>query len=169
MRAILLCIATFGLGSAAGAAPAVGVGQKAPPFSLETLPGKKVQLAKLRGQKVVLVVGRTQKSAPPCREWMKALIARYPHHKGLLQVVVVDKSWFIPKWLVRKKIKKFVGKQRHDQVLIEWKLGFAKRYGVAKNDIPTVILIDKDGVIRWRFHGRFSKASLAKLAAKVDE
>ncbi|MBW2735662.1 MAG: redoxin domain-containing protein [Deltaproteobacteria bacterium] len=158
--------------STAATRPMVKVGEKAPLFSLENIPGQTIHLAKLRGQKVLLVVGMSKKSAPHCRDWMKALLARYaqnaqnPH---LLQVVVTDNSWYIPKWLVRKKLKEFAGKKHHSKMLIEWGLGFAQRYGIKKDDTPTVISIDEAGIIRWRHHGRFTKTALEKLTETLKK
>ncbi|PID39307.1 MAG: hypothetical protein CSB49_01665 [Proteobacteria bacterium] len=158
--------------SGAARAQRGGIGSHAPLFRLQTIPGSWVALRKLRGSKVVLVVGMKQEAAPRCKAWMQALVKRYPprkqHKVEVYQVVVVDKSWYIPRSLVLSKLKGFVGKAYHDRFLIEWYRGFAEQYQVPKSTLPVVFVIDEKGVIRYRTRDTITKQRFATLIATID-
>ena len=129
------------------------VGQRAPDFRLQTIAGNWVSLAKQRGRKVVMVVGMSKKSAPRCKRWMAKLVKRYPPRKSpveVYQVVVVDKSWYIPRSLVISKLKTFIGPSYYNRFLIEWYTGYAKRYGIPKSTLPVVLVVDEAGGAVWR-------------------
>ncbi len=171
---ILLTIlgAAAGVPTEAHSAPPRGhVGAIASAFDLETLDGHSVRSKRLRGHRIVLVVGTTQGSAPRCKRWMEPLLRDYPPKKSpveVFQVVVVDKAWYLPKSLVRSKLEGFVGKAFHDRFLIEWKTAFGTRYGVPRSSLPVVLLIDKSGVIRWRLRDTYTKARYLTLRRAID-
>ena len=143
------------------------VGRRAPWFRLESLEGKTFTSRNLLGRPVVLVVGRTQKAAPPCKKWMLALIKRYGKQVPVYQVIVVDKPWYMPRSLVLRKIRSFSPRKHHDRVLVEWYTVFAGAYGVARHDLPVVLVQDRKGVVRWRHKGRMTRAALSRLSAVV--
>ena len=162
-HALRLC-ALFIVGGLSSQVLARGqVGEAAPSFELERLTGGRVQSAWLRGKPTVLVVGRTQRAAPPCKEWALALIERYAA-TSVFQVIVVEKAWFIPKSLVRAKVRGFVPAALHDRVLLEWNTAFADAYAVDKQDAPVVFVLDGDARIRWRYQGPMTQSALGQLA-----
>lgn len=159
--AVLMALALLWPGAAAAR---VKLGQPLPGFQLRAITGQLVSQATLKGRPAVLVVGRTQKAAPPCKRWMVRLLKQYGN-KGvqIYQVIVVDKAWYLPRGLVMKRIIKFVGINNVRQVLVEWNTRFADVYGIALHDLPTVIAADPKGVVRWVHKGRLSKQALAAL------
>jgi hypothetical protein len=163
--AVVCLAATLSLpGLAAGRA---AVGRQAPWFRLERLKGKTVTSRQLLGRPAVLVVGRTQKAAPPCKEWALALIKRYGKKVPVFQVIVVAKPWYMPRSLVLRKVKGFSPREHHDRVLLEWYQVFAKAYGVAKHDLPVVLVQDRKGVIRLRYKGRMTTEALSRVTELV--
>jgi hypothetical protein len=166
-RAIIVSAALL-TGALATNAHARGqVGEKAPWFQLERLTGGSVSSAALRGKPAVLVIGRTQEAAPPCKEWAIAAINRHGARASVHQVIVVEKPWFIPKTLVYGKVKGFVPDHLHGRVLLEWFTVFADAYGIPKNDEPTVLVLDRDSTIRWRHAGKLTPAALARLGSEL--
>ena len=144
------------------------VGRPAPVFRLKTFKGKVVSSFDLRGRPAVLVVGRSKKAAPPCKDWMLRVHKHHFKQPGarkihLYQVIVLDNPWYLPRPLVRSKVKGFVPKQHLHRVLLEWKLGFARIYGIPKHDLPTIFVLDEKGVVRWRHKGKLSKGAWARL------
>jgi peroxiredoxin len=146
----------------------VGVGDYAPLLDLDTLAQTRVSMRKLIGNPLVLVVGRTRKSAPRCKKWMAALLAAYPKKPLVYQVVVANKSWYIPRGAVRSKLRSIVGPNHHERFLIEWYTVFAKQYGITKHDHPVIYVIDKKGVIRWTYIGEFAKDKWQALKKAIS-
>lgn len=146
------------------------VGGPAPSFRLPALQGSSVTLDKLRGHPIVLIVGRSQKSAPPCKKWMVPLVKRFAPGKSrveVYQVVVIDKSWYVPRSLVLGKLRGFVGAGYRDRFLIEWYTVFSDSYAIPRHDDPTVLLIDDRGVLRWRKRRRYNKARWQDLLERI--
>lgn len=144
------------------------VGERAPWFRLEGLTGKRVTRAQLRGRPLVLVVGRTQRAAPPCKRWMLGIIGRHGPRLQAFQVIVVDKSWYIPRSLVLGKIRGFIPARLRHRVLLEWYTVFADHYGVPKHDDPVVFVINAGGEVRWRHRGAPSAAAFGRLGRVLD-
>ena len=139
------------------------VGQPAPWFKLEDLKGRGFASARLRGKPVVLVVGRTQKAAPPCKRWMLELLRRHGRALPVYQVIVVDKSWFIPRSLVISKVEGFTPRSQRHRVLLEWYTVFADTWGVPLHDDPTVMVLSADGVLRFWHRGQMNTRALKRL------
>ena len=159
----LFCIAL--LWPAVAAAGGAVVGKPSPIFRLKTFHGKEVTTYSLRGKAAVLVVGRSRKSAPRCKVWMLKVFKTYGDKKiHLYQVIVLDNPWYLPETLVRGKVKDFIPKGHLHRVLLEWKLAFARIFGIPKHDLPTIFVLDKKGVVRWRYKGKLSKGKLGKGA-----
>ena len=118
----------------------------------------------LRGKATVLVVGRSKKSAPPCKDWMLKVFKKHGDKKiNLYQVIVLDNPWYLPRALVRGKVKDFVPKGHLVRVLLEWKLAFARIFGIPKHNLPVIFVLDKKGVVRMRYRGKISKGAFARF------
>lgn len=142
----------------------VGVGQPAPWFDLEAMAGGRVSRRTITGKTAVLIVGRTQAAAPPCKEWFNALKSRAP---AVYQVIVIDKPWYLPRGAVLSKIKGFVGDTDHDRVLLEWYKVFANAYGIPRDDDPRVLVLDRSGVVRLALRGKLEPSRLAQAAKAI--
>ena len=144
------------------------VGKPAPWFKLKNLPGTATWTHKiLRGKPTVLVVGRSQKAAPPCKAWMLALVLKDNVAARVLQVAVLDKQWYHPRGAVLNKVKGFVPARHHDKVLLEWYTVFADVWGIPQSDDPYIYLLDREGVIRFTYRGSHGKKSMKKLKAAL--
>lgn len=139
------------------------VGKPAPWFKLEKLSGKSFSRGQLRGRPAVLVVGRTQEAAPLCKKWVLEIIRRQGISLPVYQVIVVDKSWFIPRSFVIDKVKEFTPRRLRHRVLLEWYTVFSDRYGIAKHDDPVVLMLDPGGLVRWRYRGSLTAAAAKRL------
>jgi len=146
------------------------LGKPAPWFKLINLPGTHTWTHKmLRGKPTVLVVGRTQKAAPPCKAWMLALVEKDKVPARVLQVIVLDKQWYHPRGVVLNKVKTFVPARHHDKVLLEWYTVFADVWGIPYSDDPTVYLLDSEGVVRFTHRGNHSRKVMKKLKAALEK
>jgi len=154
---------------AADASAGARTGEAVPWFRLTSMTGKQAVSKKtIRGKKVVLVIGRTQKSAPRCKRWILALVKDLPGVK-VYQVIVIDKAWFIPRSLVMGKLRKFTPKHFRNDVLLEWYLAFAKQFSIEKDDYPTIIGIDRGGTVRLRHKGELNNARLKQVKALMSQ
>lgn len=164
IRAVSLILALT-LAAAPVRVDAAPIGKAAPGFQLEDLHGRKVTSGSLR-RPTVLVVGGTQKAAPPCKEWALALLKRHGEKLSLYQVIVVDKAWYIPRGAVVSKVKDFVPPALHGRVLLEWYRVFANLYGIPKHDDPVILVIGPDGVLRLQHRAHPSEAGF-KLVGEL--
>jgi hypothetical protein len=163
--------ATLTLAMLAWSAPADArgrAGERAPWFKLENIHGHSFSRAQLRGRPAVLVVGRTQKAAPPCKKWVLDIIARQGKELPVYQVIVVDKDWFIPRSLVLSKVKGFAPRHLHHRVLLEWYTVFADAYGIPRHDDPVVLVVGADGTIKWRYRGKPTRAAHRQLESVLQ-
>ena len=140
----------------------------APWFRLNTLDGGAITSTQLRGKVTVFVIGRTRPSAPPCREWSHALFKQFERTRvEVFQVVVADKPWYLPRRAVISQIRKFAPAGTHHRVLLEWYTFFADQFDVVRDDLPTIIVIDKQGVIRYRTKGHLKPPALAQVESVI--
>ncbi len=139
-------------------------GDLAPAFQLEPLNGGAFSSQQLRGKPAILVVGRSRKAAPPCRDWVLGMLARHRLKLPVYQVIVVDKSWYLPRTLVLRMVKEFVPDNLRGRALLEWKTTFADLFGIPKGDEPTLLVLGADSVIRWRHQGPPTASGYQRLA-----
>jgi hypothetical protein len=145
------------------AAAGARVGKPIPWFKLEDLVGKRFSKGRLRGRPAVLVVGRSQRAAPPCKKWILEIIKRHGMKLPVYQVIVVDKSWFIPRSLVIDKVKEITPRNLRHRILLEWYTVFADTYGIPTHDEPVVLVTGPDSVLRWRHKGPPTRAAIERL------
>jgi peroxiredoxin len=121
------------------------VGKPAPEFTLKDVEGREITLASLRGKPVLLDFWATW--CEPCREEMPQIQALYDQFKDKgLMVVGIDTDE------PAEKAKKYFEDQHYSFVnLLGSGNDVVKKYGA--EGIPRVILIDKDGVMRYVHRG----------------
>jgi len=142
-------------------------GRRAPWFRLKSITGKTVTNKTIRGRPAIIVVGRSFKSAPPCKKWILELAKLYGAKAAVHQVIVADKPWYIPRSAVLKKIRNFTPPAHRHRVLVEWYKVFAKVWNVPQHDHPTIFVIDAKGVVRLRMRGKMTTASLRRVHRAV--
>ncbi len=137
----------------------VDVGQKAPTFKLLTIDGKELELESFGKDKVVLLVfGATW--CPHCRHEVPILKEYYNKFKDDgLEVLNIDIQES------KKKVSSFVGKNKINYpVILDSTAKVATLYKV--RGIPLNIILDKDGIIKYRENTPPSKEILEKLLVK---
>ena len=125
-------------------------GSTAANFALKTLGGESVTLNQTRGKVVVLDFWATW--CPPCREEL-------PHIEKLREEFAGQVQFFGVNDEESGTVKDFLRKQAYDlTVLLDGKKQVHREYGVSA--IPTMFIIDKQGVIREHFIGSRSESKL---------
>ena len=132
-------------------------GSRASSFALKTLDGDPVALAQTRGQVVVLDFWATW--CPPCRAELPSIEKLRTEFAGHVQFFGVnDEDSGI--------VKNFLKKNSYElTVLMDGKREVHRQYGVSA--IPTMFIIDKQGVIREHLIGSRSEAKLRQAIQAV--
>jgi len=132
-------------------------GTRATNFSLKTLDGESVDLDQTRGKVVVLDFWATW--CPPCREELPSIEKLRAEFRDSVQFYGVNDE-------EPGKVKSFVNQNHYAfSVLMDGKAQVHRLFGVSA--IPTVLIIDRQGVIREHIIGSRSEANLRKAIQSV--
>ena len=157
LSAFVMCVSASGTNIVfAGVETGVDIGQKAAPFKLLTIDGKEIALESFAKDKVTLLVFGTT-WCPSCRHELPILKEYYNDLKDDgLNVLGIDVQES------NKKVKSFIEKNRINYpVVLDSNAEAAKLYKVV--GIPLNILLDKNGVIRYKENRPPGKETLEKL------
>ena len=99
---------------------------------------------------------------------MTALRKRFLGQAHIYNVVVTRNPWYVPHMLVRSKLRDFVPQEAHHQILIEWGRKFQDDYGLVADDIPSVFLLDENGMVIWRHKGKMRTELLDTLEQLLE-
>lgn len=125
-------------------------GSRAANFTLKTLEGEPVALDETRGKVVVLDFWATW--CPPCREELPSVEKLRQEFAGQVQFFGVNDE-------DSGTVKDFLRKHAYElPVLMDGRRQVHRQYGVSA--IPTMLIIDRQGVIREHFVGSRSETKL---------
>lgn len=146
------------MGVLPGAPPAPQIGFAAPDFTLETLDGRSVRLADLRGRPVILNFWATW--CPPCRQEIPNLMAATVKYGDRVAIVGIDDSED------HDTVAEFVFKESMNYtIVLDPNHVVVDRYRV--NGLPTSFFVDADGVIRDLVVGPLSMAAIDDKLGKL--
>ena len=157
LSAFVMCISASSTNIVfAGVKTGVDIGQKAAPFKLLSVEGKELELESFAKDKVTLLVFGTT-WCPSCRHEVPILKEYYNDLKDDgLKVLGIDVQEG------KKKVNSFVEKNRINYpVVLDSNAETARLYNVV--GIPLNIILDKNGVIRYKDNRSPGKEILEKL------
>ncbi|RDW17242.1 TlpA family protein disulfide reductase [Oceanobacillus chungangensis] len=155
-------ISWFGFADISKAADEVGteIGNVAPDFEIQTLDGETVNLQHFRGKRVILNFWATW--CPPCRVEMPDMQKLHENEDIIVLAVNLTDSE-----ISQKDVKTFV-----NEFGLTFPIGLDKTGGISElykiNPIPTTIMIDSDGKIRFKFFGAMSYDTMTEELEKLD-
>lgn len=138
-----------------------------PALEGENLLGKKVALPEaVRGRTTVVVTGFTHAANGQMSAWGKRLEAEYQPWS----IAVLEDAPRLVRGMAISGIKSGVAEGQRGRYVIltahEKELKAAAGFAVP-ND-AYVLVLDKDGAVKWTFHGPVTEAALAQLKEKVE-
>ena len=157
LSAFVMCVSASGTSIVfAEVETGVDIGQKAASFKLLSVEGKEIALESFAKDKVTLLVFGTT-WCPSCRHEVPILKEYYDDLKDDgLKVLGIDVQES------KKKVRSFIGKNRINYpVALDSNADVARLYQVV--GIPLNIILDKNGVIRYKDNRPPSKEILKKL------
>jgi peroxiredoxin len=157
LSAFVMCVSASGTNIVfAGVETGVDIGQKAALFKLLSVEGKEIALESFAKDKVTLLVFGTT-WCPSCRHEVPILKEYYNDLKdGGLKVLGIDVQES------KKKVKSFAEKNKINYpIVLDSNAEAARLYQVV--GIPLNIILDKNGVIRYKDNRPPSKEILEKL------
>jgi peroxiredoxin len=135
------------------------VGQKVGNFSLKTLEGDAVTLHGLRGQVVVLDFWATW--CPPCRAEFPAIERLYHEFGDTIRIYGLSNE-------DAGTIRGFLASNRYRlPILQDVERQVGRNYGIF--GIPSLVIIDRTGVVRYHFTGDQRESTLRKAIRSVVE
>ena len=147
MRKILLLIFLLGFMAELAFAGAPGPGDKAPDFSLKTLDGKQVSLSDLKGK--VVLIGMFHICVPCMNQAMEFNKVRDQLDEEQLAIVGINTNGD-SKEAVADYLSKFPEKVRFPYLMDPVKSFYQDYF---QREMPTVLIIDKEGVLNARAPG----------------
>lgn len=137
----------------------IAIGNRAPDFQLPTMDGKTVKLSDYRGKPVLLNFWATW--CGPCRyevPFLEQINDTYTS-QGLvmLAVDIGENATTIQNFMTSLNVSL--------PVLMDANSAVSKKYGLT--GIPTTLLLDKDGIIRFKIIGAFQNKAAIEEALKT--
>lgn len=154
-------------------AAALTVGTPMPRLEGENLNGKKAVLPDIAKGRVTLVaLGFSYDSRRPVDVWTKRFRREFGQHPDTasFEVPVIGGMARLAKLLIDSGMRRGTAKEDRDGVITvyggasEWK----DRLGVQDNDIAYLLLLDREGKVRWRHAGLFDESLWSELKAAAE-
>jgi len=153
------------------------VGDPLPELKGQTLTGRTAVLPQPSGKVTLVAMGFTYKSRFPVEawaEWYRATIGSRTD-VTFFEVPMIGGAATLGRWFINRGMRNGTPAELHDQVITvyggtgDWKQRLS--YSSAHKDNAYLIVLDREGVVRWLHHGVFDqprgdelKALLASLA-----
>ena len=150
----------------------VNKGAPAPDFTLESLLGEPISLKAFNGQLLVIAFAFSKQTAKDIEQYRSRIFADFKD-KGVtcIKIVHINKPIFITKDFILKKMRReYEGEEPLKYLCIDWggSLGLDEKYGVQSKDVPTLMIIGRDGSILYGLQGFYSENSVKELENEIS-
>jgi hypothetical protein len=172
--AALLLAVSASVAAAAAEVPRLKVGDPLPPLKGEFLTGRDAVLPEAaKGKVTLLLVGFTygsRESVEPWGEWFRSAVVT-SSDRTFFEIPMIGGMGRLAKWFINSGMRKGTPKDLHENVITvyggtgDWKarLGYAD----SASDDAYLVLLDRQGIVRWLHHGPFDQAVADTLAAQI--
>jgi hypothetical protein len=154
-------------------AAALTVGTPMPQIEGENLTGHKAVLPGVAKGKVTLVaMGFSYESRRPVDAWIKRFRQEFGQNTdtAFFEVPVISGMARLAKLFIQTGMRRGTAKVDHDKVITvyggasDWK----ERLGVVDTDRAYLILLDREGTVRWRHEGLFDETVWPELKKATE-
>jgi putative ABC transport system substrate-binding protein len=150
----------------------VDKGASAPDFTLDSLLGEKISIKDFRGSLVVVAFAFSKQTAKDIERYRGRIFSDFKD-KGVncIKIVHINKPIFITKDFILKKMRReYEGEEPLKYLCIDWggSLGLDLKYGVKTKDVPSLIIVGREGRILYGLQGFYSEDSLKKLEQELS-
>jgi hypothetical protein len=155
-----------------GPAP-LALGQRMPPLKGDLLSGTPGVLPDLAaGQTTLVILGFSYDSRFQVEAWAEKFRSRYgaAGDVTLFEVPMMGAAARLGRWFIDSGMRKNTPRELHGRVMTvyggndDWKA----RVGFSAPHDAYLVLIDRQGIVRWLAHGPVSDERLRELVAVVD-
>ena len=166
----LVAVAAWALPGPGAQAP-LAVGQRMPPLKGDLLSGKRGVLPDLAaGRTTLVILGFSYDSRFQVEAWAEKFRARYGTTPDvtLFEVPMMGSAARLGRWFIDSGMRKNTPAGLHDRVMTvyggndDWKA----RVGFSAPNDAYLVLIDREGIVRWLAHGAVSEERLRELVAR---
>jgi hypothetical protein len=150
----------------------LGVGDRLPPLKGEFLTGRAAQLPDVSlGKVAVVMLGFTYDSRHAVEawgEWFRKTIG-LDGETTFFEVPMIGGMGRLGRWFIDSGMRRGTPKDLHENVITvyggtgDWK----RRVGFASEDAAYLLLLDRDGTVRWMHAGDFDEATARELEKTV--
>jgi hypothetical protein len=163
---LLMLVATTAVGQS------LAVGTILPAFSGDDLAGTKVTLpGAAQGRVALIAFGFSYDSRAPVEAWTKHARTTWGAEPRFTwyQVPMIGGFGRLAKPFITGGMRKETEPRYHaNAVTVFGGIGpWKARLGVGDDKLAYLVLLDRDGIVRWRFSGLFNPAAAAELDAQV--
>ncbi len=138
------------------------INAQAPGFSLHDQYDLLYDLQQDRG-KVLVLLASDGEGAKHNRQWVDAIKERYQDRIPIIGIADTRKVPFFMKGTVKDRFKKSPA-----HILLDWDGIVFTSYGLAPN-ISNIVLIDKQGIVRWLHAGEATQEACGALFREIDK
>ncbi|MFN7922940.1 MAG: hypothetical protein U0Q16_22750 [Bryobacteraceae bacterium] len=147
-------------------------GQAMPPLEGNFLSGRKAVLPTAAQGRVALVaLGFTYDSRHAVESWTKRFRKEFSGQPRVtfFEVPMLGGAGRLGKWFIEGGMRRNTPKENHENVITvysnvdSWK----KEAGFQAPDDAYLFLIDPQGVVRWKYHGKLDEAAFGALAGET--
>ena len=159
-EARILEVIREGLGLPGAPAEGPGVGERAPDLAFRDIDGREGSVSGLRGSVVLIDVW--QILCPWCIEEFNALRELFANYSSQgLHILSADVVY----WETDEEVRAVAAANNATWTFLVDGDNVQSRYGVAR--VPTLFLVDREGVVRWSHEGYAPYASLAQEVERL--
>jgi len=141
------------------------VGDRLPVLKGQFLSGRDAELPRASSGKVALIaMGFTYKSRVPVEAWGSWYRATIGSRTDVtfFEVPMIGGLATLGRWFIDRGMRSATPVELHDQVITvykgsdDWKKRLA--YSAGRGDDAYLIVLDRDGIVQWLYHGEFDQA-----------
>jgi hypothetical protein len=140
------------------------VGDRVPDLSARDVTGQPEGLRSLfRGERTLVVVLTDRKKPERMRAWFDQAGARAPASVARVSIVSVGVPGIVPDSVARERARRQVPQKYWHATLLDTDHGMARRMGLAIDDMPYAMAVDREGrVLAWA-HGTADSPQAAAI------